>query len=144
MVQGHRPDLASLLLFVSDDPERVRERYQLQGASIHRISRLEGEGNISPANVDRAGQVAELHCSRRKGKTLVLIPVVAEVAAEGVKPVTRLLEVLYEVAVAQEGEVLVHLDPRKLTLAERRSLERSAHVVRVGKSRDLAPGTSKE
>lgn len=142
MLQSAKVPPEKLLLFLSDEPEKIRKEYQLGDATLFRISRLEGESHISPSNLDRVGQEAELHLGRGKGRVVVLVPVAAQLTAAGLRSTARLLQVLYEVAVAQESTVVAFLNPRQLSVQELRALEENARRIRVGRRPSSDPSPS--
>jgi hypothetical protein len=116
----------------------------LSGATIWQVSRLEGEGRISPGEIDRIAHLAETHLSEASGRAVLVDATESFVSAVGVTTTARFLHVLHEVAEKQQGTVLVFLNPRTATLQERRSLEEGAQRVRFGPkvAKDHAPPDS--
>lgn len=132
-----------LLLFTVEDPETIRKDYGLPGVNIWRVSRIEGEGNISPLDVDRMGHLCEAHFGKGSGRGVVITATEMLVNSAGLRNAGRLLQVLREVAEAHHGAVIVFLNPSNFTLPERRALEEGARRIHIVSASASKPPASK-
>jgi hypothetical protein len=125
---------ANLLCFTWGRAERLASRYNLAGAQVVRISRVEtvsaGE-RVAPSDVDAMVDLVEKHFHKGPGRVVVIPDVHAIVNARDAKSVIRLLEIARDLALEKTGSVLFTLDPSTLSHADVALLERGAHKVTV-------------
>ncbi len=112
--------------FTTFPPEDLAHDLGIPAASIFKISRVEGEGNVDPGDLERIGNFIERHLGGGEGRVVVLPAVENLVEAGNVRNVRRLLEVVRDLAQGSRGSMLVTLDPVSLPEAQVTLLERGA------------------
>lgn len=119
-----------MLVISPELPGKVAGVYGLAGATVWRLTRIEGENNLPPADVDRVGHVIESHFSKGSARTVVLTGIEKIVDAAGLRSTVRLLEVVRDLAETTRGAVLLSVNPELLKPEELRQLEEGATVLR--------------
>ncbi|MDE1836004.1 MAG: DUF835 domain-containing protein [Euryarchaeota archaeon] len=147
------PPSSRLLLVSRENPSGAAERSRAlpEGAASVWITRLEGEGRISPGNLDALGEVIVRHFRTRPGSLVALEGLEYLTSQNGFPPVLRLLQFLRDVAQEQGGHLLVAVRPSTFDRREISLLESDSEVVRSTPSPSssdpagdspLAPGAS--
>lgn len=126
VVQASKVERDKLLVFTREAPDQLRERYGLQGSSIHKITRVEGEDNVAPGDVDRIGYLIEAHFSKGPNRSVVLPGLETLVDASSIKNVRRLLEVARDLAQSSQGTILTSVDNKVLPPSQVALLEQGA------------------
>jgi hypothetical protein len=113
-----------LLCFTTGIPEDIAREYGLMGAKFYKVTRVEGEGAVNPGDLDRLGNLIEMHFGTGPGKAVALPALENLVAAGTVQNVRRLLEVMRDIAQQSHGTMLVSVDPVSLSSMSVALLER--------------------
>lgn len=120
-----------MLVIGPTSPGALAGTYGLAGAVLWRLSQTEGDQNLSPADVDRIGDVITRHLERGSGRAAVIAGLDRVVEASGVRATRRLLEVAHEIAEANRGTFLASLNPEFVKEADLKRLEESAQVLKL-------------
>ncbi len=120
-----------ILVVSTEAPAHLSSVYGLAGAHFLRIARTEGEGNIFPADIDRLGNLMELHLQGGSARAVVFQGIDVVTDSTSPKTVRRLIQVLREVAETSRGAVLVYLNWSLLPPEQLKALEEGAVVLRV-------------
>ncbi|MCI4323519.1 MAG: PKD domain-containing protein [Thermoplasmata archaeon] len=121
-----------LLIFTPEDPATVGHEFGLEHARILRVTRLEGDGFVSPGDLDRIGHLCEAHLQGGPNRGVVLVPLEAVLNASSVRGTRRLLQVMTEIALEHHNSMVTFLNPANLTIEERRLLREGARRIRFG------------
>ncbi len=124
-------DRAKILIFTPESSGALTGKYGMSGAQFHRLSRREGDENISPGDVDRMGYLIDEHFGKGSGRAVVIDGVSMLLDANGLKTVRRLLELANEAAETTRGAVLVYVNPDTLPAPDLRKLTEMAAVLRL-------------
>ncbi|MDE1820203.1 MAG: DUF835 domain-containing protein [Euryarchaeota archaeon] len=124
-------DRAKMLILTPSPSAALMAQYGLSGSSVYQLSRMEGESNVSPGDVDRIGNLIETHMQKGNGRTVLFEGIERVVDQASIRSTRRLLEYVQEVSTSTRGAVLIALNPTILSLAERRQLEGQGTVLRV-------------
>lgn len=116
-----------VIAFTTEPPDSVAALLGFPASTFRRISRVEGEENFPPGDLERIGNAIERHLEMGEGHLVVLPGLENLVEAGNVRNVRKLLEVLRDLAQGSKGSVLVSLDPVSLPDASVTLLERGAH-----------------
>lgn len=135
-------DPESLFVLTLQEPAVLEESYGLKGATILQVSRLEGDRRISPGEIDRIAHNAEIHLGEAPGRAVLVDATESFLSATSLSTTARFFHVLQEAAERNNGRLIAYLNPREVTLQERRSLEEGATRIRIGpKSRSSSSTT---
>ena len=121
-----------LLCFTTGIPDEVARGFGLVGAKFYKVTRVEGEGTVNPGDLDRIGNLIELHFNTGPGKAVVLPALENLVAAGNVQNVRRLLEVMRDLAQQSHGIMLVSIDTVSLPETSVTLLERGTCRIAPG------------
>lgn len=116
--------------FTTLSPEEIAQEFGVLLSSIRKVSRVEGEENVDPGNLEKIGNIIERHLEGGEGRVVVLPALENLVEAGNVRNVRRLLEVVRDLAQGSKGSMLVSLDPVSLPEANVSLLERGAFKLR--------------
>jgi hypothetical protein len=126
--EGIDPDL---VLVVAPERPSGGERELLDfGGTRWRLSRLEREDSLHPADADRLGNLIELHFRRRPGSVVVLLGLDMILESTNIRTLRRLFQVARELAAETGGQFLGFLNPDSMAPADRHRLEEEAYVIR--------------
>lgn len=120
-----------LLVVSNEAPSLLATSFGLAGARFLRIARTEGMDHVSPADIDRLGDVIEHHLEGESNRAVVIHGIDKVIDSTSPRAVRRLVQILKEVAEASRGAVLVHLNPSVLPTGELPILEEGAVVIRL-------------
>lgn len=126
VVQASKVERDKLLIFTREAPDQLVSRFGLQGASVHKITRVEGEDNVAPGDVDRIGYLIEAHFSKGPNRSVVLPGLETLVDASSIKNIRRLLEVARDLAQSSNGTILTSVDNKVLPPSQVALLEQGA------------------
>jgi hypothetical protein len=115
-----------LLCFTREAPSLLTGEFGLQGATIYRLSRVEGENTVGPGELEKIIDIIERHLAKGSGRAVVLPSLEGLVEATSVKSVGRLLEVARDLAQTSRSAVLVSFDPKTLPENQAALLRRGA------------------
>jgi hypothetical protein len=113
-----------ILGFTGKLPQDIAVEFGLTGVTFMKISRVQGDGIVSPGDLDRIGNLIEMHFSAGPGRFVVLPCLENLVQAGNVSNVRRLLEVTKDIATQTRGSLLVSVDPASLPQDVVATLER--------------------
>ncbi|MDE1820415.1 MAG: DUF835 domain-containing protein [Euryarchaeota archaeon] len=119
-------DPTRLLLFTQGSRDALLRDPRLAGATIYKVSRMEGEHIVSPADVDKLGDMISIHFSKGKGRAVVLPGLETVVESTNARNVRRLLDLVRDLALESRGTVLFSVDPGSLSAADLTLLERGS------------------
>lgn len=131
-----------LFILTVNDPTELEKEYDLRGATLWQVTRLQGDRRISPADIDRIADLAETHMKDNPGGAVLVGATESLLASSGLTTTVRFIHVLHEVAAAHEGVLIFFLNPRSVTVQERRSLEEGGRRVRFGPKPSVPPSPS--
>lgn len=121
-----------LLVVSRDSPAALRERGGglPSGTSTLWITRMEGEGRLSPGNLDGLGESASRHFHARSGSVVALDGLEYLCSQSSFPPVLRLMQFLRDIAQETDGHLLVSVNPAAFEKREISLLEADAEVER--------------
>ncbi len=119
----------TLLAFTHGSREDVTRALGSTEVTVFKVSRLEGEGTVSPADVDRIADVIATHFAKGKGRAVVLPGIETIVESTNVRNVRRMIDLVRDLALESKGAVLVTLDPGSLPSASLSLLERGSKLL---------------
>jgi hypothetical protein len=135
------PSDRALLLASRDSPATLRDR----GGGLPRhassiwITRMEGEGKLSPANLDGLGEAVSRHLQAHPGSIVGVDGLEYLCSQNSFPPVLRLLQFLRDVAQDTEGHLLVSANPAAFEKREVSLLEAEAEVDRAPSAATVEP-----
>ncbi len=116
--------------FTTLPPEEIAQEFGVLLTSVRKVSRVEGDANVDPGDLERIGNIIERHLEGGEGRVVVLPALENLVEAGNVRNVRRLLEVVRDLAQGSKGSMLVSLDPVSLPEANVSLLERGTFKLR--------------
>lgn len=131
MARGSTVSGPQMLVISPDSPTILSNANGLEGREIWRLTRSEGDQQVSPADPDRLGDVISRHLEHHPGGAVVFVGLEKVVDAAGLRVAIRLLDVARESAENHHGRVLVSLNTDVLKPAEIRQLEQSSTVLKL-------------
>ncbi len=117
---------SQVLGFTKQNPEGVVAKFSLEGATLYRISTIEGDGSVLPTDLERIGLFIDRHLSAGPGRVVVLPGLEHLVEATNVRNVRRLLDVVRDLALPKRGSMLFSVDRSSLPAEQTAVLERLA------------------
>ncbi len=124
-------DRSKMMILSLEAPGIVTGTYGMHGASIYRLSRSDGENNVSPGDADRLGYLIESHFEKGSGRAVVLDGIASVIDATNIRTARRLVELTHEMAEKTSGAALVWVNPETMGQVERRQLAEKAVVRRL-------------
>jgi hypothetical protein len=113
-----------ILGFTGKLPQDIAVEFGLTGITFMKISRVQGDATVNPGDLDRIGNLIEMHFTAGPGRYVVLPCLENLVQAGNVANVRRLLEVVKDIATQSRGSMLVSVDRTSLPEAVVATLER--------------------
>ena len=126
------PKTSPLLLVTRENPASLHERTSAlpTGARSLWITRMEGEGRVSPSDLDGLGEHASRLFHEHDGAILALEGIEYLASQSGFPAVLRLVQFLRDLAQETRGHLLVSVNPAAFERREVSLLESDAEVVR--------------
>lgn len=129
LVRKTHVEAGKLLAFTHGDPEEVAREISPTTATVYKVTRVEGESTVSPADVDRIADVISTHFAQGRGRAVVLPGLETIVESTNVRNVRRMIDLVRDLAMESKGSILVTLDPGSLSATDLSLLERGSRLL---------------
>lgn len=129
LVRKTQVEPTRLLAFTHLGKEELTRSYGLGGATVFKVSRMEGEDHVSPADVDHLADRVSRHFAAGRRRVAVLPGLETVVESTNVRNVRRMLDLIRDLAMESKGAFLYALDPGSLTPTELALLERGSRLL---------------
>ncbi|MDE1820777.1 MAG: DUF835 domain-containing protein [Euryarchaeota archaeon] len=126
------PRECALLLVTRENPGSLKERGQTLPPGTHPlwITRMEGEGRVTPGDLDTLGERTARHLKEHPGGVVAVDGIEYLTSQNSFAAVLRLLQFLRDLAQEADGHLLVAINPSAFEKREVSLLESDAEVIR--------------
>lgn len=124
-------DRSKLLVVCTESPGEISASYGLAGAILWRLTRIEGERKVSPADADKLGYILSEHLEKESGQAIVLKGLDRVIEESSFRTTRNLLDMLRETAERTRGAVIIFADSVVIGQKELHQLEDDVKVLRL-------------